>query len=133
MSGIDDAPIDSIGQDKNGELEKEKVHLIEGLVEYLPNAVVSRTIIRKTTGNITAISFDTGEEIGEKSVPFDTYVQIIHGAALVIIDNIKHSIKLGCGIVIPAHQIHYFNANEKFKMISTVIKSGYESNSVTFY
>lgn len=30
------------------------------------------------------------------------------------------------GIVIPAHTRHCFNANEQFKMISTIIKSGYE-------
>ena len=29
-------------------------------------------------------------------------------------------------MVIPAHSTHHFNANEQFKMISTVIKSGYE-------
>ena len=33
---------------------------------------------------------------------------------------------LGQGIIIPAHASHRFNANEKFKMIATVIKSGYE-------
>jgi quercetin dioxygenase-like cupin family protein len=35
-------------------------------------------------------------------------------------------LKLGEGIIIPAHAKHGFNANEQFKMISTVIKSGYE-------
>jgi quercetin dioxygenase-like cupin family protein len=34
--------------------------------------------------------------------------------------------KLGEGIIIPAHARHHFIANEQFKMISTVIKSGYE-------
>jgi hypothetical protein len=29
-------------------------------------------------------------------------------------------------IIIPAHDFHIFNANEQFKMISTVIKSAYE-------
>jgi len=32
----------------------------------------------------------------------------------------------GEGIIIPAHSYHHFNANEQFKMLSTVIKSGYE-------
>ena len=55
-----------IGQTKNGEIEKETTHIIVEIIEYIPNAVVSRTIIKKNSGNITAMSFDEGEELGEK-------------------------------------------------------------------
>jgi quercetin dioxygenase-like cupin family protein len=108
------------------EFEKSTVHIIVEIIEYVPNAVVSKTIIKKTTGNIKVTSFDTGEELAEKTSPFDIYIQIIDGAAEVVIDEKKYHLKLGDGIVIPAHAAHCFNANEQFKMISTVIKSGYE-------
>jgi hypothetical protein len=39
------------------ELEKSKAHIIVEIIEYMPNAVVSKTIIKKMTGNITASSF----------------------------------------------------------------------------
>lgn len=117
---------DHTGFDNTGELEKSEVHIIVEIIEYIPNAVVSKTIIKKATGNITAMSFYEGEELSEKSSPFDTYVQIIHGAAQITINDKKHNLKLGNGIIIPAHSLHCFNANEKFKMLSTVIKSGYE-------
>lgn len=103
------------------ELEKSRSHIIVEIIEYVPNAVVSKTIIRKTSGNITAMSFDSGEELGEKIVPFDTFVQIIDGSAEVTINKTKHQLKLGSGIIIPAHDSHCFNAKEQFKMISTVI------------
>jgi quercetin dioxygenase-like cupin family protein len=112
------------------ELPKGKAHIIVAIIEYLPNAVVSKTIIKKTTGNITATSFDIGEELGEKTAPFDTYVQIIDGTAEVVIDEKKIQLQLGEGIIIPAHSKHSFNANEQFKMITTVIKSGYEEEVV---
>ena len=54
------------------------------------------------------------------------FVQIIDGTAQVEISNKKYKLRLGEGIIIPAHLSHCFNANEQFKMISTVIKSGYE-------
>jgi quercetin dioxygenase-like cupin family protein len=108
------------------ELEKSKTHIIVEIIEYVPNAVVSKTIIKKTTGNITISSFDEGEELAEKSSPFDNYIQIIDGTADVIINNKTYKLKLGEGIIIPAHASHCFNANKQFKMISTVIKSGYE-------
>ena len=108
------------------ELEKSKVHIIVEIIEYVPNAVVSKTIIKKTTGNITVSSLDAGEELAEKTSPFDNYIQIIDGTAEVIIDAKNYKLGLGEGIIIPAHASHCFNANEQFKMISTVIKSGYE-------
>jgi quercetin dioxygenase-like cupin family protein len=108
------------------EFEKSKVYIIVEIIEYMPNAVVSKTIIRKTTGNVTVSSFDAGEELAEKTSPFDNYIQIIDGTAEVTIDTSHFKLRLGEGIVIPAHSPHHFNAAEQFKMISTVIKSGYE-------
>lgn len=107
-------------------LKKGSIHIIVEIIEYIPNAVVSKTIIKKTTGNITATSMASGEELGEKAIAFDTYVQIIDGAAEVIINGKSLLLKLGEGIIIPAHAKHSFTANEQFKMITTVIKSGYE-------
>lgn len=112
--------------DHKKEIEKAKAHIVVALIEYIPNAVVSKTIIKKTTGNITATSFDIGEELGEKTLPFDTYVQIIDGTAEVVINDKQLQLSLGEGIIIPAHAKHSFNANEQFKMLTTVIKSGYE-------
>ncbi len=69
------------------ELEKSKAHIIVEIIEYMPNAVVSKTIIKRISGNITASSFDAGEELDEKTSPFDTYVQIIDGTAEIIINK----------------------------------------------
>lgn len=108
------------------EIEKSKAHIIVEIIEYIPNSVLSRTIIKRTTGNITVSSFAAGEELAEKTSPFDNYIQIIDGSAEVTINEKKLKLTLGEGIVIPAHARHCFNANVQFKMISTIIKSGYE-------
>lgn len=112
---------------ENSELEKSKAHIIVEIIEYLPHAIVSKTIIKKTTGNITVSSIAAGEEMAATTSPFDTFIQIIDGAAEVRINDKKYELRLGEGIIIPAHTIQHFNANEQFKMVSTVIKSGYES------
>ena len=108
------------------EMEKSKAHIIVEIIEYIPNSTVTKTIIKKSTGNISVTSMDAGEELAEKSSPFDLYVQIIDGSAQVDIDGKELKLKLGEGIIIPAHASHRFTANEQFKMVSTVIKSGYE-------
>lgn len=108
------------------DVEKEKAHIIVEIIQYIPNAVLSKTILKKLTGNITVSSFDAGEELAEKISPFDNYIQIIDGTAEIIINEITHKLTLGQGIIIPAHAKHCFNANVQFKMLSTIIKSGYE-------
>jgi quercetin dioxygenase-like cupin family protein len=110
----------------NDSLQKSIPHIIIEIVEYMPNAVVTKTIIKKTTGNVTASSFDAGEELAEKSLSFDTYIQIIDGTAELVINGEEHKLVIGNGIIIPAHAKHFFKARQQFKMISTVIKSGYE-------
>jgi quercetin dioxygenase-like cupin family protein len=109
------------------ELEPSNPHIIVEIIQYMPNGVVSKTIFKKTTGNITVSSFDTSEELAEKTSPFDTYIQIIDGTAELTIKDKKYKLKLGEGIIIPAHAPHDFHAKQQFKMISTVIKSGYEN------
>jgi quercetin dioxygenase-like cupin family protein len=108
------------------ELEKSKAHIIVEISEYVPNSVLTKTIIKKTTGNITVSAVDEGEELAEKTLAFDSFVQIIDGSADVIINGGKFKLALGEGIIIPAHSSHSIEATEQFKMISTIIKSGYE-------
>ena len=111
---------------ENTELEKSKSHIIVEIIEYVPNSVVSKTIIKKSSGNISVLSFDSGEGLTEKSSPFDTFAQIIDGQAEIVIDQKSNVLKSGQGIIIPAHAPNYIQPNGRFKMILTIIKSGYD-------
>ena len=72
------------------------------------------------------MSFDKGEGLSEKISPFDTFVQVIEGKADIVIDKKSHILNTGQGIIVPAHSSNLIKPNRRFKMISTVIKSGYE-------
>ncbi len=108
------------------ELEKATSHIIVEIIEYVSNSVVMKTIIKKSTGTISVMSFDSGEGLTERSSPFDTYAQIIEGKADIVIDKVSNVLMSGQGIVIPAHSPNHINPNGRFKMILTIIKSGYE-------
>ncbi len=110
----------------SNELEKSKGIIIVEIIEYVPNAVLIKTIIKKSTGNISIMSVDTGEGLTEKTSPFDAFAQIIDGKAEIVIDGVSNLLATGEGIILPAHLPNIFRANERFKMILTVIKSGYE-------
>jgi quercetin dioxygenase-like cupin family protein len=111
---------------KDGEIEKGKSHIIVELIEYEQDAVVSKSIMKKTTGSINALSFASGEGLNEKVSPFDTYAQIIDGSAIIEIDGKASILKTGDGILIPAHRASHIKPNGRFKLILTVIQSGYE-------
>jgi quercetin dioxygenase-like cupin family protein len=117
---------DQIVPPDNPELEKSRSHIIVEIIEYMANSVVIKTIIKKSTGNISVMSFDSGEGLQEKTSPFDTFIQIIEGKAEIVIDKIHHILDTGQGIIIPAHSSNFIKPNGRFKMISTIIKSGYE-------
>jgi len=110
----------------NIDIEKSKAFIIVEIIEYVPNSVVTKTIIKKSTGNVSAEAFDSGEGLSEKISPFDTFAQIIDGKAEIVIDGLSHFLDTGQSIIIPAHTPNIIKANERFKMISTIIKSGYE-------
>jgi len=118
--------MDQIKAPENVELDKATSHIIVEIIEYVSNAVVSKTIIKKSTGNISVMSFDSGEGLTEKTSPFDTFAQIIEGKACIVIDNKSHLLETGMGIIIPAHALNFIRPNGRFKMILTIIKSGYE-------
>ncbi|MGV8877772.1 MAG: cupin domain-containing protein [Sphingobacteriaceae bacterium] len=108
------------------EIEKAKPQIILEIIEYVPNSVVIKTIIKKATGNICLMSFDSGEGLTEKISPFDAFVQIIEGKAEFVIDGVSSLLNTGQGIILPAHLSHFVKPNGRFKMIQTIIKSGYE-------
>jgi len=108
------------------EIEKSKKLITVEIVEYLEHSVVSKTILNKSTGNVSVLSFDSGEGLIEKTIPFDTYVQIIEGNAELVISGISSFLNTGNSIVIPAHAPNFVRPNGRFKMVITVIKSGYE-------
>lgn len=107
-------------------LEKGEVSIIVEIIEYVPDSVVIKTIIDKTTGKISAASFDSGETLTDRLSRFDNFIQIIDGEAEIIIDGTSSYLETGQSIIIPAHTHNTIKANIRFKMLSTIIKSGYD-------
>lgn len=119
-------PADTIpvkGEKRSNEIPKAKSHMIVEIVEYIPDAIVSKTVIKKSGGDVTATSVDEGEEFCETIMEYDIYVQVIDGEAGVTIGEKEFNLTLGQGIVIPAKTLHCFHAREQFKMITTMINN----------
>lgn len=110
----------------NIETPKAEPLIMVEIIEYEMNSVVIKTIIKKSTGNVSILSLDEGEGLVERISPFDSFAQIIDGRAEIVIGGKSIFLNTGQSIIIPAHTSNKIIANERFKMILTVIKSGYE-------
>lgn len=104
-------------------IEQSKAFIPAESVEYASGSVVSKTIVKKPTGNITLFAFDEGEGLTEHSSPFEAIVQLLDGKAEIIIGGISHQIEAGQSIILPANIPHSLKANERFKMMLIMIKS----------
>lgn len=113
------------GIDK-GDLEKAKAHSLEEITDYTARAISSRVVLNKNTGQVICFAFDSGQATAETLIPFDQLIHVIEGTAEVMVNNATTMLGAGNLMIIPAHQRHTLRAVERFKIILTVIKSGYE-------
>ncbi|MDH4091744.1 MAG: cupin domain-containing protein [Cyclobacteriaceae bacterium] len=104
-------------------IETSKTFVPVESIEYADGSVVSKTILKKPTGNITLFAFDKGEGLAEHSSPYEALVQLLDGNAEITIGGTLHHIQTGQSIILPANIPHALKANEKFKMMLTMIKS----------
>ncbi len=93
------------------------------LVNYQDHAVVSRTLVRRPTGNVTAFAFDEGQGLTEHTSPFDALVQVLEGEVEITIAGQPHQVAVGEIILLPANRSHALQARTRFKMLLTMIRS----------
>jgi len=95
---------------------------LESLVEYGEGAVVSRTLLKNEGCTLTVFAFDAGEGLSEHSAPFDAYVTILDGSAVLTIGGNEVRAKTGETVLMPADVPHALQAEERFKMFLIMVK-----------
>ena len=93
------------------------------LVAYQEGSVVSRTLIEKKTGTVTLFAFDKGQGLSEHTAPFDAMVWILEGRARISIAGNSVVARHGEMVIMPADVPHELRADDRFKMILTMIRS----------
>ena len=84
---------------------------------------MSREIVKKSTGTVTAFAFDQGQGLSEHIAPFDALVQILEGEAVITLGGKTNHVQGGQMILMPANIPHALKAITRFKMILTMIRS----------
>ena len=105
-----------------GGLAPSEIHRLETTVEIAPGAIVSRTLMRSSGGNVTVFAFDQGQALAEHSAPFDAMVHLLEGELVVIIAGEEHPLGPGEAIVMPADVPHAVRAPEPAKWMLVMLK-----------
>lgn len=93
------------------------------LIEYSTDSIVSKIILDKPAGTITLFAFDKGQKLSEHTSPYDAVVQILDGKALLKIGGQQKQVLAGQIIIMPGNVPHAVAAQEKFKMLLTMIRA----------
>ena len=60
---------------------------LAGIIAYQVGSIVSRTLVKRDSGNVTLFAFDEGQGLSEHTAPFDALVQILEGEAEITISG----------------------------------------------
>ena len=100
-----------------------KAQSLAGLVEYSDDSIVSKTILDKPAGTVTLFAFDKGQKLSEHTVPYDALVQILDGQTRLTIGGEDVEVSADQLIVMPGSVPHVVCADERFKMLLTMIRA----------
>lgn len=109
--------------DSVNKIALSEAHNLASLAEYAPGAIVSREIVNKKVGTLTVFAFDAGQGLSEHSAPFDAIVQILDGSSEWTIGGEPASCGAGEIMIMPANVPHAVKAEQRFKMLLTMIKA----------
>jgi len=108
--------------------EKDHTHplsepqLLDNLLAYQEGSVVSRTLVKKSTGTLTLFAFDKGEGLSEHSTPHDAVVYIVDGVATITVGGKESRVEAGEVFLLPANIPHALTAPVPFKMLLVMIR-----------
>lgn len=102
-------------------IEHEKVQKLVDLVSAEKGQVVSKTLAQNKAVSITVFAFSKGEEIATHDSTGDAMVSVLEGVGEFTVGGVKHTVKAGESLVMPAKVPHSVYAPENFKWLLTVV------------
>ena len=102
--------------------QEQKPFVPASMVDYAPQGIVSRVILRRPNGSVTLFAFDAGQELSEHTAPFEALLSVVEGRATVFIDRREYVVDSGETVRLPAGIPHAVRADESFKMMLTMVR-----------
>jgi quercetin dioxygenase-like cupin family protein len=102
--------------------EATRVLTVVDLVSYQDGGIVSRQLVKKPTGNITAFAFDAGQELTEHTSPFEALVVMLEGTLVLTIGGQPVEARPGDIVRMPANVPHAVEASAASRMLLIMLR-----------
>jgi len=99
-----------------------EVFEVADLLAYQEGAIVSRALVDKEAVTMTMFALDEGQSISEHSAPHEAVMRVLDGTATVTISDEEYEVEAGEGLVFPPEEPHALDAQQRFKMLLTMIR-----------
>jgi quercetin dioxygenase-like cupin family protein len=101
----------------------EPISKVKEMIAYQDGSIVSKEIIKKSSGTVTIFAFDQDQGLSEHTAPFDALVHILDGEAEISISGEPYRLKEGEMIIMPGGKPHALKAVQRFKMMLVMVRS----------
>lgn len=102
-------------------IAKGEILQLQKEIPYQDGQIVSKNLAQNEQVSLTLFAFEKGEEIRTHVSQGDAMVTILDGAGRMTIAGKEYMLTSGETMVIPARTPHAVYAQERFKMLLTVI------------
>jgi quercetin dioxygenase-like cupin family protein len=100
----------------------QKILSLPAETQFVPNGIVSRTLLRTENMRTVLFGFAAGQELSEHTSTQHALIQILSGACEFSLDGTPHNMKAGDVLYVPPNLPHSVMATEQFSMMLTLTK-----------
>ena len=101
---------------------QEKILSLTDEIQFAPNGIVSRTLLRTANSRVVLFGFTEGQELTEHTSTQSAIIQILSGECEITLARKPHLAKAGDLIYMPPNLPHAVRATQQFSMLLTLSK-----------
>ena len=101
---------------------RERIVSLAAETRFVPNGIVSRTLLRTSNTRTVLFGFSEGQELTEHTSTQHALIQILSGECEFFLDDKPQALKAGDMLYMPPNLRHAVKATSQFSMLLTLSK-----------
>ncbi len=102
--------------------DREKIISLPQETQFVPNGIVSRTLLQTAHGRVVLFGFAEGQELSEHTSTQQALIQILSGECEFSLAGKPHRLRAGDLLYMPPNLPHAVKATRAFSMLLTLFR-----------
>jgi hypothetical protein len=99
--------------------QHENSRITVEIIEYVPDSIMHKTVIKKHSGTVNTSSTSIFEE---KKSSYDSFLQVVEGSAQIRMNNMDQNLALGEILHVLPNHAYSIHSQDRFKMVLSIVK-----------